>query len=73
MEIESIREFEKMLSSEQAASPQDVYDDGHLRIEHDSYYVSMQGTPVCLSRKEFLILSGLARRFGRIVPSDVSV
>jgi DNA-binding response OmpR family regulator len=47
----------------------DVFDDGHLRIEHNSYYVSCDGTVLFLPRKEFLILSRLARRFGRTVPS----
>jgi DNA-binding response OmpR family regulator len=40
-------------------------------VEHNTYSVSLAGAPLFLSRKEFLILSGLARRFGRIVPSEV--
>jgi DNA-binding response OmpR family regulator len=47
---------------------QDVYDDGFLRVEHNSYYVSCNGTALLLPRKEFLILSRLARTAGRIVP-----
>ena len=39
---------------------QDVYDDGFLRVEHNSYYVSCNGTALLLPRKEFLILSRLA-------------
>jgi DNA-binding response OmpR family regulator len=49
---------------------ENVYDDGHLRIEHDNYYVSLGGRSLKLSRKEFLILSRLARNPERIVPSE---
>jgi len=49
---------------------QDVYDDGYLRIEHDSYYASCNGTSLHLPRKEFLILSRLARNIDRIVPTQ---
>ena len=49
----------------------DVYDDGFLRIEHTSYYVSCNGTSLFLPRKEFLILSRLARNVDRIVPMQV--
>src|SRR5262245_38512511 len=46
----------------------DIYDDGYLRVEHDNYYVACQGRPIyTLSRKEFLIISRLARDFGRPV------
>ncbi len=47
-----------------------VYDDGHLRVEHDNYYVSLGGEVLKLARKEFLILSRLARNAERIVPSE---
>jgi len=48
----------------------DAYDDGHLRIEHDNYYVGLGGRSLKLPRKEFLILSRLARNPERIVPSE---
>jgi len=48
----------------------DVYDDGYLRVEHKFYYVSCGGTVLFLPRKEFLILSRLARGINRIVPSE---
>lgn len=47
-----------------------VYDDGHLRVEHDNYYVSFDGRSVKLPRKEFLIISRLARNPERIVASE---
>ncbi|HLL77733.1 MAG TPA: winged helix-turn-helix domain-containing protein [Pyrinomonadaceae bacterium] len=47
----------------------DVYDDGRLRVEHDNYYVALAGRPVRLPRKEFLLLSRLARNPERVVPS----
>ena len=47
-----------------------VYDDGHLRVEHDNYYVSLGGQALKLARKEFLILSRLARNAERIVASE---
>jgi DNA-binding response OmpR family regulator len=46
----------------------DVYDDAWLRIEHKNYYVACGGEHVYLRRKEFLIISYLARNIGSIVP-----
>lgn len=47
----------------------DVYDDGFLRVEHENYYLSCGGNSILLPRKEFLIISRLARAPERIVPS----
>lgn len=47
-----------------------IYDDGYLRVEHDNYYVACSGTVLQLPRKEFLILSRLARNPDRIVSSE---
>lgn len=49
---------------------EDVYDDGRLRVEHGNYYVSCRGIVLQLPRKEFLILSRLARNPDRIVSSE---
>jgi two-component system KDP operon response regulator KdpE len=49
---------------------EDVYDDGHLRVEHDNYYVACGGRTLELARTEFLIVSRLARNPGRIVAGD---
>jgi len=48
----------------------DFYDDGCLRIEHNSYYVTFNGRVLFLTPKEFLILSGLSRTLGRMVASE---
>jgi DNA-binding response OmpR family regulator len=48
---------------------EDVFDDGHLRIEHDNYYVACAGQSIKLPRAEFLILSRLARQPERVVPA----
>lgn len=56
------------MSARDAAA--DVYDDGHLRVEHDNYYVSLGGRALKLPRKEFLIMSRLARNAERIVPAE---
>ena len=47
-----------------------VYDDGHLRVEHENYFASCQGRLLKLPRAEFLILSRLARNPGRIVTAE---
>ena len=47
----------------------DVYDDGHLRVEHDNYYASFAGERIPLSLKEFRILSCLARKPERVLPT----
>ncbi len=47
--------------------PEDVYDDGFLRVEHENYYVACAGTPLKLPRTEFLIFSRLVRTPERIV------
>ena len=51
------------------AAVADVYDDGRLRVEHDNYYVALAGRHARLPRKEFLLLSRLARNAGRVVAS----
>ncbi len=49
----------------------DVYDDGYLRVEHGRFYASCGGRPLRrLSRREFLILSRLARGAGRPVTKE---
>ena len=48
----------------------DVFDDGHLRVEHDNYYVSIKGHAINFPRSEFLIVSRLARSPGRVVASE---
>lgn len=53
-----------------AESELDIYDDGRLRIEHENYYAACGGRPIQLPRKEFLILSRLARNIERIVPAE---
>ena len=45
----------------------DIYDDGHLRVEHQNYYVACDGQPIKMRRTEFLIFSRLARTPQRIV------
>jgi two-component system alkaline phosphatase synthesis response regulator PhoP len=50
--------------------PDDVYDDGYLRVEHRNYYVACGGTPLKLPRTEFLIMSRLARTANRIVAAE---
>lgn len=49
---------------------ENIYDDGYLRVEHDNYYVSLDGKSLKLPRKEFLIMSRLARNPERIVASE---
>jgi DNA-binding response OmpR family regulator len=46
-----------------------VYDDGHLRVEHDNYYVAVNGHVIDFPRAEFLIVSRFARSPERVVPS----
>ena len=48
----------------------DVYDDGHLRVEHDNYYVACRGEVLKFPRTEFLLLSRLARSVSRIVRAE---
>jgi DNA-binding response OmpR family regulator len=50
--------------------PEDVYDDGFLRVEHRNYYVACGGSPIKLPRTEFLIFSRLVRTPNRIVAAD---
>ena len=48
----------------------DVYDDGHLRVEHDNYSVAVNGHAVNFSRAEFLIVSRLAKTPERVVSAE---
>ncbi|HSB12615.1 MAG TPA: helix-turn-helix domain-containing protein [Blastocatellia bacterium] len=65
---------EPQLPVEQQASANQqvaaIYDDGYLRVEHDSYYIACGGQRVSLPLKEFLIFSRLARNPDRIVTSE---
>ena len=47
-----------------------VYDDGHLRVEHDNYYVSCEGQSLRFRRAEFLLLSRLACSAERVVRAE---
>ena len=53
-----------------AAVSANIYDDGRLRVEHENYYVACDGQALQMPRKEFLILSRLARNAERIVASE---
>jgi DNA-binding response OmpR family regulator len=50
--------------------PDEIYDDGFLRVEHRNYYVACNGVPLKLPRTEFLIFSRLTRTPNRIVTAD---
>ena len=50
--------------------PEDVFDDGFLRVEYRNYYVAWGGTPLKLPRTEFLIFSRLTRTPDRIVTAE---
>jgi DNA-binding response OmpR family regulator len=54
----------------QGTSNDDVYDDGYLRVEHKTYYVSCSGNSIRLPRTEFLIFSRLVRSPERIVTAE---
>lgn len=58
-----------MIKPAQYPSELNVYDDGHLRIEHDNYYVACEGSSIKMPRSQFLIISRLARTPQRIVSS----
>ena len=47
-----------------------VYDDGHMLVEHDNYYVSCDGQALKFRRAEFLLLSRLAQNAGRVVKAE---
>lgn len=50
--------------------PEDIFDDGFLRVEHRNYYVACGGKPLKLPRTEFLIFSRLTRTPNRIVTAE---
>lgn len=45
----------------------EIYDDGHLRVEHRNFYAGIDGRMLRLPLKEFLILSRLTRNPERVV------
>ena len=47
-----------------------IFDDGHLRVEHENYYVECSGDHLKLPRAEFLILSRLVRNPERFVRAE---
>jgi DNA-binding response OmpR family regulator len=66
----SVKEMSITALREEGQLPEDVFDDGYLRVEHRNYYVSCGGTPIKLPRTEFLIFSRLARTPDRIVTAE---
>lgn len=48
----------------------DIYDDGHLRVEHDNYYVAYDGHALKFPRVEFLLLSRLVINMMRVVKAE---
>jgi two-component system phosphate regulon response regulator PhoB len=51
-------------------SPDDVYDDGHLRIDRARHTVEREGSAVHLTKKEFDLLWLLIRSGGRVVSRE---
>lgn len=66
----SLKEMSIALPEKQFQVNADVYDDGHLRVEHKNYYVACGGHALKLPRTEFLIISRLARSPERIVTAE---
>ncbi|MEJ7616125.1 MAG: winged helix-turn-helix domain-containing protein [Pyrinomonadaceae bacterium] len=62
--------FETPKSNGTSSAQDNVFDNGTFRVEHDNYYIACNGRPIQLPRKEFLIISRLARNPERIVASD---
>ena len=50
--------------------PDDIFDDGYLRVEHKNYYAACGGQPIKLPRTEFLIFSRLTRTPDRFVTAE---
>src|SRR5215217_7741357 len=68
--IMSVQEMTRTEQETLVHATGDVYDDGFLRVEHKNYYVSCGGSPIKLSRTEFLLFSRLVRTPNRIVTAD---
>lgn len=51
-------------------SPDDIYDDGHLRIDRARHTAESEGVPVHLTKKEFDLLWLLIRSGGRVVSRE---
>lgn len=66
----SVKEMSIAGLTGQTQIPDDIYDDGFLRVEHRNYYVACDGVPLKLPRTEFLIFSRLTRTPNRIVTAD---
>ncbi|MCA1615137.1 MAG: helix-turn-helix domain-containing protein [Acidobacteria bacterium] len=61
---------EEGAGSFRAGGEDEVYDDGHLRVEHNNYYVACRAGRMRLTRLEFLLLSRLVRSPDRVVKSE---
>jgi DNA-binding response OmpR family regulator len=48
-----------------------VFDDGSLRIDPSTFTVTFRGSDVRMTRKEFALLSELARNQGRVLTREV--
>ncbi len=56
--------------SEGSEADRPVFDDGSLRIDPSTFRVSYQGQEVRMTRKEFALLSELARNQGRVLTRE---
>ena len=64
------------LLRQHAADPHEalpVFDDGHLRVDLSRREVHLQGEPVALTRKEYMLLALLLRHAGRVVTQPQSL
>ena len=66
----SVQEMTRTEQDSLIHTPDDIYDDGYLRVEHRNYYVACDGVALKLPRTEFLIFSRLTRTPNRIVTAD---
>lgn len=57
-------------SKNKTSSSENIYDDGHLRVEHDEFFASCDGQSLKLARSEFLMLSSLVQSIARAVPPE---
>ena len=57
-------------SGAESGNGAEVFEGGGIRLDPDRFEVTLQGTPVHLSRKEFDLLHFLMENAGRVLPRD---
>ena len=60
-------------AGERGSKPVEIYEDGLLAVDREQRLVTLRGTELQLTRREYALLAALTDDAGRVLPSDVLI